>query len=370
VAAREKSFAEDRGIDLRLIKQPSWASLRDHLNLGHIDCAHALAPLPLASVLGIGQVHANTCVPFVLGRGGNAITIAKSLADEMRAAAGGERLSGAAERGAALAKVVKSRSKPLTFAMVYPFSSHNYEIRYWLAAAGIHPDQDVRLVAIPPPLMVESLRAGHVDGFCVGEPWNSLAADQALGEIIVSKPEIFPHGIEKVLAVPEAMLSNRPRLTALLKSLYSAAQWCDRPENHEELAVILSRPEYLGIGPELSLQALRGTLPISGTNANPDFLYFARFDANRPRVEEALWLYAQMRRWGQLPADDDAERSVARVFRSDVFDAIFGASDESQPRRIAASDAIDFDGLSVSTYLDRFTLSTSYVSTRFGAQTE
>lgn len=371
VAARERGFAREHGIDLELVAQPSWASLRDHLNLGHLDCAHALAPLPVASALGVGQVQSNLAVPFVLGRGGNAITVARSLADELRAAAGNEDLRGAEAWGRALRGFLPRREAPLTFGMVYPFSGHNYEIRYWLAAAGIHPDRDVRLVAIPPPLMVESLRAGHVDGFCVGEPWNSLAAAEGLGEIIVSKSEIFPRGIEKVLAVPEALFSNAARTEALLESLHAAAAWCDRPENHEELARVLSLPRYLNVEPAIVLQALRGSLPIAGSErGDPDFLYFSRFDANRPRAEEALWIYAQMCRWGQLPLDPAAERRAAGVFRRDVFDEVLGAAPSSAPNHIAACDAVSFDGRSVSGYLANFRMITPFEPSGLAAQSE
>src|SRR5262245_49435060 len=201
VAAREEGFAAQHGIDLALVKAASWASLRDHLNLGHVDCAHALAPLPVASTLGVGHVQVDCFVPFVLSRGGNAVTVSARLYDEMLEAAGERGLSTPAAAADALAAVVKKRAVPPTLGMVFPFSNHNFDLRYWLAAAGIHPDRDVRLVAIPPPLMVDSLRAGHVDGFCVGEPWNSLAVEQGLGSIVVKQSQLFPFAVEKVLAL-------------------------------------------------------------------------------------------------------------------------------------------------------------------------
>src|SRR5437762_6187632 len=164
VVAREMGFAREQGVELELKREPSWASLRDHLNLGFLDCAHALAPLPIASAIGVNQVRVECIVPFVLGRGGNAITLATSLFDEMCTAAGAKLPLEPSAAGSALAQVVRKRREPLTLGMVFPFSTHNFDLRHWLAASGIHPDRDVRLVAIPPPLMVESLRAGHVDG--------------------------------------------------------------------------------------------------------------------------------------------------------------------------------------------------------------
>jgi ABC-type nitrate/sulfonate/bicarbonate transport system substrate-binding protein len=207
VAAREQGFAAAEGIDLQLVKEPSWASLRDHLCLGHVDCAHALAPLPVALTLGVGHVRVDCVAPFVLGRGGNAVTLSARLVRELRTVAA-DALAGPAEAGRALAAVVRTRTAPLTLGMTFPFSNHNFDLRYWLAFAGIHPDRDVRLVAIPPPLMVDSLRAGLVDGFCVGEPWNSLAVAQGLGCIVATQAQLFPHAAEKVLAMRAAFAAN------------------------------------------------------------------------------------------------------------------------------------------------------------------
>jgi ABC-type nitrate/sulfonate/bicarbonate transport system substrate-binding protein len=361
IAAVEQGFAAERGVKLKVLKQASWASLRDHLNLGHVDCAQALAPLPIAAALGLGQVRASTVVPFVLSRGGNAITLSKALADEARSASGTPELAGPKAWGDALAAAIRRRPEPITLAMVYPFSGHNFEIRYWLAAAGIHPDRDLRLVAIPPPLMVESLRAGQVDGFCVGEPWNSLAAAQDFGEIVVLKSEIFPRGIEKVLAVRPSLMAERPAIAAaLLRALAEAARWCDRVENHEKLAETLAQPEYLGVAPEICLRALRGRLPTAAPHDDPEFLYFSRADANRPRREEALWLYAQMRRWGQVPANEVAEAAAMQVYRPDVYAEILGPPAAAALPAIAACDHVEFEGRSVSDYLRRFALSTPY----------
>ncbi len=239
VAAREQGFAAAEGIDLELVKEPSWASLRDHLNLGYVDCAHALAPLPIASTLGVGHVQVDCIVPFVLGRGGNAITVSTQLFSEMQDAAHGAALDSPTAAGKALASAVAKRAAPPTLGMVFPFSSHNFDLRYWLAAFGVHPDRDVRLVAIPPPLMVESLRAGHVDGFCVGEPWNSLAVAEGLGRIVATKSQLMPHGVEKVLAVRAPVERDGERLGKLLRALAAAAEWADDAANHTELARVL-----------------------------------------------------------------------------------------------------------------------------------
>src|SRR5262245_7623618 len=267
VAAREQGFASAEGLELELVREPSWASLRDHLNLGYVDCAHALAPLPVASTLGVGHVQVDCFVPFVLSRGGNAVTVSARLYDEMLEAAGERGLSTPAAAADALAAVVKKRASPPTLGMVFPFSNHNFDLRYWLAAAGIHPDRDVRLVAIPPPLMVDSLRAGHVDGFCVGEPWGSIAVAEGIGRIVATHAQLVPRGAEKVLAVRAAVEAEPQRLGALLRALAAAARWADDASNHGVLAALLARPEYVGASAELIERALRGRLALGGGRA-------------------------------------------------------------------------------------------------------
>lgn len=351
VAARELEFAAAENIELELVKEPSWASLRDHLNLGYVDCAHALAPLPVASTLGIGHVQVDCIAPFVLGRGGNAVTVSLKLFDEMQAAAGADGLSGPIAAGRALAAAVRRRETPPTLGMVFPFSSHNFDLRYWLAASGVHPDRDVRLVAIPPPLMVESLRAGLVDAFCVGEPWNSLAVADGIGRIVVTKAELMPHGVEKVLVLRTAFEHETERLGALLRALSAAAKWADDPANHAALAAMLARPEYVGAPQELILRALRGDLALGGGQFAkiPDFMFFHRCAANVPRRDEALWIYAQMARWGQLQPRRELEQRAARVFREDLYRAHLGAP--AQAPLPLPFDGAPFDGTDVSGYL-------------------
>lgn len=361
VVAAERGFAAAEGLELNLVRQASWASLRDHLNLGYIDCAQALAPLPIAAALGVGQVQANVVVPFVLSRGGNAITLSMQLIEEICQANGGERPGDSKAWARALAIAIRHRNRPLTLAMVYPFSGHNFELRYWLAAAGIHPDRDVRLIAIPPPLMVESLRAGQIDCYCVGAPWNSLAVAAGVGEIVATKSDIFPGGVEKVLAMPESLLANEPASGALMRALDAASRWCDQSENHEDIAELLARPEYLGTDPELSLRALSGDLHIAGREPDPDFMYFSRLDANRPRRLEALWIYAQMRRWGQVPANPDAEALATAVYRSDDYARILELPPaDAGDLPVEACDGISFEGQLVEFYLELFELATPY----------
>jgi two-component system, oxyanion-binding sensor len=362
VAARELGFARAEGIDLELVKEPSWASLRDHLNLGYVDCAHALGPLPIASTLGVGHVQAEQIVPFVLSRGGNAITVSTRLADEMRGLAAGRPLDTPTATGRALAAALRVREAPATLGMVFPFSSHNFDLRYWLASCGVHPDRDVRLVAVPPPLMVESLRAGQVDGFCVGEPWNSVAAAAGLGEIVATKSQLFPDSVEKVLAVRAPLAERSDQLGPLLRALAAAAEWCDQPANRLELAARLARAEYLGTPAEIVEAALGGMLlGITRSSAEADFLRFRGGAGNVPWPDDALWIYAQMARWGQLPRSAAAQAAAARVFRSDLFERYVGSSNMTS-RPLIAFDGVAFDSPDVDGYLARFDIRTRFAA--------
>jgi ABC-type nitrate/sulfonate/bicarbonate transport system substrate-binding protein len=363
VAAREEGFAAAADLDLVLVKEPSWASLRDHLSLGHIDCAHALAPLPVALTLGVGHVQVDCIAPFVLGRGGNAITVSTQLFDDMYAHSGRESLADPAAGGRALAAVVREREEPLTLGMVFPFSNHNFDLRYWLAAAGVHPDRDVRVVAIPPPLMVDSLRAGLVDGFCVGEPWNSLAAHLGLGRIVATQSQLFPRSVEKVLAMRATFAQRAQPVMRLLQALDAAAAWVDDASNHGKLAEQLARPEYLGVSAAIIGHALDGRLELGlgATKRDVDFMYFHRYAANAPRAADGLWVYAQMVRWGQLAPSERAQHAAAAVFHPSLYRQSVPAAPpdaSGQP----PFDRVEFQPTNVPEYLKQFELHTPFAA--------
>jgi NitT/TauT family transport system ATP-binding protein len=361
VAAREQGFAAAEGIDLTLVKEPSWASLRDHLSLGHVDCAHALAPLPVALTLGVGQVRVDCVVPFVLNRGGNAITLSTALVDEMTAL-DADALATPERAGRALAAAVRRREAPLTLGMVFPFSNHNFDLRYWLAAAGVHPDRDVRLVAIPPPLMVDSLRAGLVDGFCVGEPWNSLAMAEGLGSVVATQAKLFPGAAEKVLAVrTEFAESGSERMGRLLRALDRAAAWVDDAAQHAALAANLARSDYLDVPRPLIEAALSGRLPFGPPSPRHDhpFMYFHRRAANLPSAADGLWSYAQMVRWGQLAPSPRQQRLAGAVFRSDLYRRSVAVAGPEPPQSLSF-DRIAFSATDVPAYLRRFSVSTPF----------
>src|SRR5688500_9645977 len=219
-----------------------------------------LGPMAIASTLGIGHLKVPMAAPLSLGLGGNAITVSLRVWDLMLAE-GADLSASPRALGEALRNVVRARERaqkaPLTFAMVYPFSSHNYELRYWLAASGIDPDRDVRLIVIPPPLLVDAMREGQIDGFCVGEPWSSVAVSVGVGYIALPTTAIWPLSPEKVLGCRLEWTQRHPdRLRALVRSLYKSALWCERPENHLELARLLAEPRFVGAPAEILLRGL------------------------------------------------------------------------------------------------------------------
>jgi NitT/TauT family transport system ATP-binding protein len=339
VAAAERGFADAEDLELTLVRETSWANIRDRLVVGHFDAAHMLAPMPIASTLGIGHLKVPLIAPLALGVGGNAITVSLTLWERMLqegAVAGGDPRA----QGLALKRVIETRQPsqagPLTLGMVYPFSCHNYELRYWLAACGIHPDRDVRLVVIPPPFLVDALRAGQIDGFCVGEPWNSVAVHAGVGAIVTPTTHVWPLSPEKVLGCRLAWAEEYPQaLAALQRALYRASQWCARTENHADVARLLSQPRYVGAPAELLERALGQRLalmPGSAPHPIANFYLPAGKAAMFPFVSHALWLYTQMVRWRQILYSDEHIAAVCSTYRPDLYRAALGELDREMPQ--------------------------------------
>ncbi|WP_183734177.1 CmpA/NrtA family ABC transporter substrate-binding protein [Rhizobium sp. BK275] len=332
VAASEFGFARKEGLTLDLVKDVSWANVRDRLAFRQFDIAHMLSPMPVASMLGLGSNPSPTITPFSLGRGGNAITLSTRLFDRMRNAAGLSETASALENAKALSTMLaemKASGEPLpTFGVTYPFSSHNYEFRYWLAAGGIDPDKDVKLVVVPPPLTPDALAAGAIDGFCVGAPWNMVASERGAGRIVAAKQDIWPSAPEKVIGMrPEWADSHPETVSRLIVALDAAARWCDRPENHDALAEALADARYIAAPVHIIRHVLAGefSLDARGNRRIIDnyFMFHAGF-ANYPRTSQALWIYSQMIRWGQAELGLNPARAAASAYRPDLYRAALG----------------------------------------------
>jgi two-component system, oxyanion-binding sensor len=361
IVAVDKGFTAAEGLDVTLVREVSWSNVRDKLNIGLFEAAHLLAPVAVASSLGVGHVTVPIVAPFNLGINGNAITVSPALHTAIMAEIEGERFDPMAT-ARALARVVAARRKsgaePLTFAITFPFSTHNYQLRFWMAAGGVDPDEDVRLVVLPPPFMVESLENGHVDGFCVGAPWNSIAVGRGVGHILHFVADILVYAAEKVLALRQGWAKKNPDVVArLLRALSHAADFIEEPGNRAEAARVLARPERIGVDAELIQRTLDGRLKISpdGTiRENSRYLLVGRESAGRPDPVQAAWLYSQMARWAQTRVSDEALKTAMAVFRPDLYDAALGISGGSTSRPVGAFDGPEFDPGDIAGYLASF----------------
>ncbi|CAM4152002.1 Nitrate transporter [Novosphingobium lubricantis] len=332
ILAREHGFAEEEGLSLRLVRDMSWATVLDRLLYGHSDAAHMVAPLAIATTLGRGRPAVPLSVPFVLGLNGNAITLRSDIADAVCPPGA---LGDPAAVGAALARLAherKAAGKPLRFGVVHRYSSHNYMLRYWLAACGIRPDDDVEISTVPPPFCADALGAGEVDGICVGEPWNSVAVESGAGRIVLLTAQIWRRGVEKVLALREpAMDERRGDVEALVRALRKAGAHFVDPANHETNAAILARSDYLDGDSALIRRAISDRLLLSRGGAvlhHADFMFQYREAANFPWVSQSEWLYSQMVRWEGTGFNAGEARRAARVFRPDVYrSALLGTGD-------------------------------------------
>src|SRR6202011_5236428 len=227
----------------------------------------------------------------------------------------------------ALSRVVAARRKsgaePLSFGMTFPFSTHNYQLRFWMAAGGVDPDEDVRLVVLPPPFMVDSLAGGHVDAFCVGAPWNSIAVDHGVGHILHFVSDILVRAAEKVLAVRQSWSEKNPEVVAaLVRAAFRAAEFIEQPQNRAEAARILAQPERIGVDADVIQRTLDGRLKISPDGIMREssrYLLVGREGAARPDPLQAAWLYAQMVRWGQTSFSPEALAVAKGVFRPDLY---------------------------------------------------
>ena len=330
--AVDKGFTAAEGLDVDLVREVSWSNVRDKLNIGLFDAAHLIAPVAIASSLGIGHVKVPIVAPFGLGVNGNAITVSPELHAAIAAAAEGDILDPMVT-ARALARVVAARKargdEPLTFGMTFPFSTHNYHLRFWMAAGGVDPDEDVRLVVLPPPYMVESLASKHVDAFCVGAPWNSVAVDLGIGHILHFVSEIFARAAEKLLGMRQRFAEEHPDLVRrLVRAHQRAADFVEDADNRDEVAMLLAAPNRIGVEPEVIRRTLDGRLKVSPQGAyrtDSRYLLVGRANAARPDPAQAAWLYAQMVRWGQAPFSRDMLAAAKAVWRPDLYDAALGA---------------------------------------------
>ena len=319
--AYEKGFFEDEGLYVTIEPQANWKVLLDRVIDGELDGAHMLAGQPLGATIGFGT-KADIITAFSMDLNGNAITVSNDIWAEMKPnipkGADGKPVHPIS--ATALKPVVdryKSEGKPFNMGMVFPVSTHNYELRYWLAAGGIHPgyysktditgqiDADALLSVTPPPQMPSTLEAGTIYGYCVGEPWNQQAVFKGIGVPVVTDYEIWKNNPEKVFGVSAEWAEKNPNThKAVIKALIRAAQWLDanNDANRPEAVKILSQSEYVGADYDVIANSMTGTFEYEKGDKRdlPDFNVFYRYFATYPYYSDAIWYLTQMRRWGQI----------------------------------------------------------------------
>jgi two-component system, oxyanion-binding sensor len=303
IAAHELGFFAQENLSVSLQRQIGWANVRDKLTHGQLDASHALLGIPL---LARADPELALTAPFspvaimALGAGGNAITLSNELYNTG--------IRSATDLAAHLRHVHLGR--PITLGHVFSCSMHHYLLRDYLAAAGLNPDRDVHLAVIPPPQMPQHLAGGHIDGFCVGEPWNTIAQQRNLGRTILATTELLPNHPEKVLAVAAGLPQKQPdTLVALLRALLRACAWIHDPAHHADLAVMLSGRLYLDQPASILAACLNPNRTLAGrTLANPIITFHPAHTF--PSKTAMLWLLQQMQRWQHLPAAADL-RAIA-----------------------------------------------------------
>ncbi|MEM1129859.1 MAG: CmpA/NrtA family ABC transporter substrate-binding protein [Pseudomonadota bacterium] len=319
--AYEQGYFFDEGLFVTLEAQANWKVLLDGVIDGTLDGAHMLAGQPLAATIGYGT-EAHIITPFSMDLNGNGITVSNEIWEQMRPHIPSME-DGRPQHpisASALKPVVEdfqSRGEPFNMGMVFPVSTHNYELRYWLAAGGLEPgyyspenisgqiSADVFLSVTPPPQMPATLEAGTIHGYCVGEPWNQQAVFKGIGVPVITDHQLWKHNPEKVFGITAEFAEEYPNTTlALVKALIRAAMWLDENDNANrmEAVEVLARPEYVGADAEVIANSMTGTFEFEKGDVReiPDFNVFFRHNATYPFYSDAVWYLTQMRRWGQI----------------------------------------------------------------------
>ena len=391
--AYEQGYFLDEGLFVTLEAQANWKVLLDGVIGGQLDGAHMLAGQPIAATIGYGT-EAHIITPFSMDLNGNGITVSNTVWAAMKdnIPSGPDGLPQHPISAAALLPVVesyKAEGKPFNMGMVFPVSTHNYELRYWLAAGGLNPGfyspdnttgqigADVFLSVTPPPQMPSTLEAGTIDGYSVGEPWNQQAVVKGIGVPVITDYELWKNNPEKVFGITADFAAENPNTTiALTKALIRAAIWLDENDNanRPEAVEILARPEYVGADADVIAASMTGTFEYEKGDIRdvPDFNVFFRYNATYPFYSDAVWYLTQMRRWGQIaePKDDAwFDETAKSVYRPDIYleaarmlvdeglanEADFPWDSDGYKPETPAEDIIDgipYDGKTPNAYLE------------------
>ena len=394
--AYEKGYFEDEGLSVTLEAQANWKVLLDRVINGELDGAHMLAGQPLGATIGIGT-KADIITAFSMDLNGNAITVSNAVWKEMKKhvpMANGKPVHPI--KADALKPVIdkyKDEGKPFKMGMVFPVSTHNYELRYWLAAGGIHPgyyapakgdtsgnlNADLLISVTPPPQMPSTMEAGTIDGYSVGEPWNQQAVFKGIGVPVITDYDIWKNNPEKVFGVNKVWADKYPNTHIhVVKAMIRAAKWLDENNNANrvEASKVLSKPNYVGADASVIDNSMTGTFEYEkgDKRAAPDFNVFFRYNATYPYYSDAVWSLTQMRRWGQIGEQkpDSWYMDIAKkVYRPDIYAQAakaliaegkvkasefpdFAKESGFRPVQKDFIDGISYDGTKPNDYLKKF----------------
>jgi nitrate/nitrite transport system substrate-binding protein len=362
--AKEKGFFEEEGLFVSVEAQSNWKNILDRVIDGQLDGSHMLAGQPIAAGAGFGR-QAELVTPFSMDLNGNGITVSNDVWSKMKPNIpkdeNGKPIHPiSAESLKPVISDYKNNGKAFKMGMVFPVSTHNYEIRYWLAAAGIHPgmysaeniqgqiDAEVLLSVTPPPQMPATLEAGTIYGYCVGEPWNQQAVFKGIGVPVTTNYDIWKNNPEKVFVMTKKFVEQYPNTAvAVTKALIRAGKWLDTPGNRKEAVKILSMSQYVGADEVVLANSMTGTFEFEkgDKRSMPDFNVFYRYNATYPFYSDAVWFLTQMRRWGQITTEKPTEwyaEKAKEIYRPDIWEK--AAKILAAEGKIPATDIPETDG--------------------------
>jgi len=331
IVAKEKGFFKKYGLNVHVSKEGGgWPGIQQKVISGEYDFSHALAGMPIAATLGVnGKAHLQALLS--LDFNGNAITYGNNIIEKMEKH--GLDKTTRPVTADSLKKYINVKRKlegnkyqPLSFGMVHPFSTHNYELRYWMASSGIRPDKDSTIKPFPPPTMPANLIAGNIEGYCVGEPWNSRIVLKGKGSALVTNYDIWNNNPEKVLQARADFIKKNPETTkAVMKAVLEAQMWLDASwENREEAIGFLAKKNYVNAPKSVLRKSMSGTFLYNKgvDSSNPMFNVFANYYAAYPFYSHGMWFMTQMYRWGQLDKAVDMKSTIEKVYRPDLFEEV------------------------------------------------
>ncbi|MCG8526553.1 MAG: ABC transporter substrate-binding protein [Opitutales bacterium] len=313
IVAQEKGFFEKYGLDVNLTPEIGWATIRDKIEYGDLDAAQALGPIPFAMSLGLGNRHAKeSIVSLVTSVNGNAITLARRLGDNIATCVHNLKKADFSHR---------TFSMP-TLAVVSLHSSHYFLLRIWLKKKGINPDKDIHFVVLPPSHMPDAMAGGYIDGFCAGDPWNTMAEHIGTGIIVASSLDIAPGHVEKVLLVSHSFAMRRMEThIGLIAALLDACEYCQSPSARLELAKILHDKGCINCPINVIERGLSG-FQVKGNTFNGSMADdFLRFDDNRPSSKHADWILSNLKDAGMLKTKSQENATIkANIFAEEFFE--------------------------------------------------